>query len=321
MFQGKIINDGQSDLIIGKDIEVWEGDGIIPFIFADTLQTGYGDINTIELINKYGDYADNDYKFVRDRLKDIVIQTGLNNLQSDPHNLPTDPTTLTPQIDQAWEIGEGAVGDWAGMDEMVAVWDGSVWVFLVGDAYAGSVEEYGFTFLNANEQKICAAKLIGTVVQQLISFGVNIFNPPSTPIALSEKSKAQGIYKHEVQRCRADRYEFIKNDVLQNIPQLAVEFLNEMGQLPSYYQEYGVDGYPIDEFVGDKTDPVDILENTGIASYILGKAAFEGAGLINKTFTAFNEMNPTQYANYLADKLFNGGLNGADREFIGNQSY
>ena len=55
MFQGKIINDGQSDLIIGKDIEVWEGNGIIPFIFADTLQTGYGDINTIELINKYGD--------------------------------------------------------------------------------------------------------------------------------------------------------------------------------------------------------------------------------------------------------------------------
>lgn len=313
MFQGKIIN-GE---VLGRDIESWEGSGIIPFLFADTIQPGYEDISSIDLISKYGDYADNDMKFVRDQLKKLVIQTGLTNLQSDPKNLPTDPSTLAPQINQAWEIGEGAIGDWVGMDEKVAVWNGSGWDFLLGDAYAGSVEEYGFGFLSDEDKKICAGKLIGTVVQQILAFGIDISNPSNTPEQFNEKAKAQGKYKNEVQRCRYNRYEFIKNDVLQNIPALAMTILGEMGQLPHFYQEYGVDGYPIDEFSGDKSNPQHVAKNTGLSSYILGKAAFEGAGLINKTFTALNGMNSNEYSNYLADKLFHRGLTKEDELFIG----
>ncbi len=80
IFQGKIINNGEGDLVLGRDIEVWEGDNIIPFIFAETIQDGYADINTITLISKLGFIADNDYKFVRDQIKQFVLNVGLFNL-------------------------------------------------------------------------------------------------------------------------------------------------------------------------------------------------------------------------------------------------
>ena len=316
IFQGKIINNGQGDIVLGRDTKVWEGSNIIPFLFAETVQSGYEDINTITLISELGFLADNDYKFVRDQLKQFVLNVGLFNLQSNPNDLPTDPSTLTPQINQAWEIGDNAVGDWLGMDEKVAIWIGVDWDFVLGDSYAGSVEEYGFNFLTPEEQKICATKLIGTVVQQVLAFGIDINNPTSTPDQVKEKSKAQAQYKKQVQICRVNRYNFVANDILQNIPQIAVEVLGELGQLPSYYKEHGVDGYPVDEFDGDKTNPLDIPKNTGLSSYILGEAGFEGLGLINKTFTPINGMTKTEYINYIVDKLFLVGLNGEEEESV-----
>ena len=312
IFQGKIINN----LVLGRDTEVWEGSDIIPFLFAETIQNGYADINTITLISKFGDLADNDYKFVRDPLKQFVLNVAQTNLQSNPNNLPTDPSTLTPNLNEAWEIGEGAVGDWLDMDEKVAIWNGVDWDFVLGDSYVGSVEEYGFTFLTPEEQKICATKLIGTVTQQIQAFGIDINNPTSTPNEVKEKSKAQGQYKKRVRESRVNRYNFIANDILQNIPQIAVEVLGELGQLPDYYKEHGVDGFPIDEFDGDKTNPSDIAKNTGLSSYILGEAGFVGGGLINKVFTPINEMTKTEYIDYIVDKLFWLGLNGEEEESI-----
>lgn len=315
-FLGKIIQVNGIDKTIGLDIDNWEGDILEPFKFSENIETGYTDLTTIPKIKEYGHLTIHDSKFVRDQIKTYVKNLGQSNLQSTPNNLPIDPSTLTPQLNQAWQIGEGAVGVWLGRDEQVAMWDGSDWVYFVGDPYADGVEEYGYTFLDATDKKTCSSKLIGTVAQSLGAYGINPYNPQSTQIQFLEKAKDQGQYRYDVQECRINRYQFIENDVLQNIPSLALEVLTELGDLPKYYKENGVDGYPIDEFVGDKNDPNDVIKNMGLASYLLGVGVFEGAGLINKTFITLSGQNPTDYTNYLVDKLFITGLITSDLEFI-----
>lgn len=72
---GYISNSGT----LGKDLQSWGSldlNGNKPFMWLDNPLGGYEDIHTIELINTYGFNQDYDYKFVRDAIKEIVLDAG-----------------------------------------------------------------------------------------------------------------------------------------------------------------------------------------------------------------------------------------------------
>ena len=41
----------------------------------------------------------------------------------------TDPSTLTPNVNDRYIVAVGSIGDWAGQDNNIATWDGSIWNF------------------------------------------------------------------------------------------------------------------------------------------------------------------------------------------------
>ena len=283
--------DGQC---VGQDLQTWEHSdlrGNPAFKFAETIETGYADISSVTHFQEFGHASDNDFKFVRDRMKDHVIDLGTSNILS----TQTDPETLNPSAGDAYLIGDSATGAWSGKDGQVAQWDGSAWIYFVGDGMAGPVEQFGFTFIEASSEKIiCATNLIGTVAQQLTAFGFDF----------TAKGDAQAKYKADVQICRKYRYKWTENNFLQQIPTDAGTALTELGMLGLYYRDQGIDG----EFYGDPM--------TGMGDWVNGFGAFDGAGLINKPWMTLDGRNMTQYAAAIDEKLFTIGLTTAEQSTV-----
>jgi len=257
------------------------------FIFTDSIPSGYQDISSIKNINSFGKDTQYDFKKVRDQMKLLTVNLGHDSTLS----TETDPSTLSPNIDDGYLIGVGAVGDWSGKDGQYAKWDGAVWVYFVGSGISSGVEEFGFSYLDAEEAKIAATHLIGSIGQQLIAFGYNA----------AEKEQAQLDYKTQVQEARACRFEWAENYFLQQIPAHTAEVLGvlESDYLGSRYYIHGIDGMA--EF-GDVTD--------GLADYIDGAAgtSYAGAGMRQKPWTTLFGQNMSAFCDEVKEKLFYIGL-------------
>jgi hypothetical protein len=278
-------------LAVGRSIEIWKTsdlNGNEPFLFSDSVPTGYENISSVENIYKFGNLTKLDFKKVRDEMKQTVLDLGsLKTLSTE-----TDPDSLTPNADDAFLIGSGAVGDWVNKDGQIAKFDGSVWVYFGNSGISSAVESLGFSYLNPIESKIAAGYLIGSIPQQIAAYNYDA----------EEKENDQFLYKIYVQDCRKKRFKWAENHFLQQIPANTAEVLSviETDFLNSRYYEHGLDG--MFEFG-------DIAE--GLSDYIDGTPGtkFENNGIRQKNWITLFGSNMSTFCDELKDKLFYNGIN------------
>lgn len=78
---------GSPDLVVGIDINTWSKEDLdnnLPFISyyiksPNIIPDGYVDISSLENWNSFGYLTGHDYKFVRDRIKDYVIELDIGS--------------------------------------------------------------------------------------------------------------------------------------------------------------------------------------------------------------------------------------------------
>ena len=256
-----------------------------PYILVDVLPAGYDDVTSVINLYQFGYNTEYDYKKIRDEIKAYIISLGNATVVG----TETDPSTLTPNAGDAYIIGAGAVGEWSGLDNQVAIWDGSVWSYYSGDGISTSLEEYGFDLISPEEQKIAAGYLIGSIAQQITAFGGNA----------TDKEKAQGEYNLEVTDCRNTRYLWAQTHFMNHIPANAAEVLSviEANKLDKRYVYQGIFGE--EEF--DDISP-------GVADYIDGVGQWAGAGIKQKAWTTLYGANMDTFCAELKDVLFYTGV-------------
>ena len=86
---------------LGKDVHSFNVDdlnGNKPFQWLDTIIGGYSDIHTIDLIETYGFNRGYDYKFVRDNIKQIVVNAGSGDEEQGFNSLTSDQKIICAKM-------------------------------------------------------------------------------------------------------------------------------------------------------------------------------------------------------------------------------
>lgn len=277
-----------NELAVGAEIPVWRASEIgdnAPFKLVDTVPSGYKDITSITNLHSFGHATDRDFKAVRDEMKQHVIFLGATTVVSNQN----DPNAFTPNVGDRYRIIETALDVWAGKEGYIAEWDGSNWIYYTGEGIATPEEEVGFSLLSADDKRIAAAHLIGTIPQQVAAYGSDI----------EEKQEDQSEYNEKVTECRRRRFLWAQTYFMNQIPLNAAQVLGviETYKFDKRYVEQGIFGQ--DEF--DDIAP-------GICDYLDGVAVFDNAGIRQETWTTLYGANMNIFCDAVKNVLVYEGL-------------
>ncbi len=249
-------------LTVGKDKNPWrESDvnGNPPFVLYSSdlpVPDNYIDITSIQSYQEFGFSLNQyDYKYIRDALKGYVSDTGENSTlgtESDSSNISS------PATDDAYVVGDSAVGDFAGQEGNVAVYNGSNWEFRWK-------YEHGFDQLSIPEKIIAVEHKIGTTIQR-------------NNIVGTQSNVLLGIQYHSnAVEARQKRMAYATGEVLNRLPsdggKVMKDIISNANNMFITYVFFGIEGTLED---GPWDSPDDQVE--GIADYFYGREGTQFAG-------------------------------------------
>ena len=214
------------------------------FRLEDNVSEGYSDISSI--INYHifmvRDNLCSDFLQGKLIIKQFVENKGLNLVI----DTVTDNTTLTPNINDKYLVGDNGVNDFLNQDGLIATWNGSSWTFNT------KVDE-GFDLCTLEEKDILCRYNIGSQQRQatavstdtLIKYGKDYFNNSR----LCRNKRADKVITEIHNRLYNDKSEIL-NDILNSA----------YGNLKERYIEFGVLG----TVVNDDTALLDYINGTGL---------------------------------------------------------
>ena len=171
---------------------------------VDAPPVGYTQITSVVDLDSYGFKNDGgfDYKAVRDCIKATVQQKGEDTVIS----TQTDPSTLTPALNDSYLVGPSPLHEWVGRTGRIAIWDGAKWDFE-------KTEKVGFDTLTSPEKYVCAVHKIGTHAQRL-----------TTVVDVKELAKLGNTYNTKVLEVRRARFNVTMSMMHNYLEHIVEEF-------------------------------------------------------------------------------------------------
>ena len=241
--------------IMGVDIPV---NSIIrhPFKIETSPSIGYVDVSSVKNWWVFGRDLGRDYLYVRDRIKNIINQKGIDDCISTLSSPPSNPTDNDRHYVDKDEV---ATGDWAGYEGWTAIWneDLSKWWFE-------PTEWVGYRTLNQEEKDIAAQIKIGSQADHFADYGV----PSIVNYGFDYHKKSRSTRQERMMRAVVEVYNIIPLNVGEALTNITA---SPLGDMYTRYIEFGVKGTAEDYNKDFNPNPT-----PGIADWLLSRATFSG---------------------------------------------
>lgn len=267
-----------------------------PFKVEEVPSLGYADISSVYNWWNYNKGLNKDYLYVRDRIKNIIIEKGIQECLA---TISTPPVSPSDGDMYCIDSDEPSTGAWEGYEGWCATWSTaeSKWVFEPS-------EWIGYRVLDTEEQTIAAQLKIGSQIDHFVDYGV----PTIVDYGYDYHKNSRLTREDRMLRAVVEVYNIIPFHVAEALGDITA---SPLGDMYFRYMEFGVKG-TVEDFNKDfNSSPT-----PGICDWLYSRAPFNyqepfisagyPSGLTLKTWVPIDGQTINQFADKCYDILVNG---------------